>query len=1430
MVTIQLTAGYFFESIKKLFDETYPTKSQKLFEYLSHFELEAYEPIPDQIQDCSPILSVANNIICRGLPTRMSYSLEKKFSEIFSYLEEYKELGGNYFKLNNLESIDQFWEALHIIDPRLKKENIQIDYEQSFEKLGSVYEENFLQEQIPNILGVHFIQLIESQRHLNELLKFDEVPNNLQQNFVDQRVDFSIEYPYKLDTCNYNGVIIEIDGSQHSEPAQHLLDIQRDETTNQHNWQSTRIKITEWHLIHQKLQLLIQQQNDSYFQIIKRNFEKSLIGEWLDILQFVLSPIAIARIQKTLVEAMLRGILNLDSKKWCICFVERDVPCAALALKDIEEFFVNLFSLEYRDRKIPQIDFTVYSTSEFINSELHGISDTEIKNINNFNIDTKRYDVVIDISVLQRTRISPKIEFLNQPGYYFKIRSAHSMRAKRKIISSNLLNYPEFITQDSNGNYLIKDNLKHFPILLEYFLKNIFRKNSFKVGQLPILSRALANNNVIGLLPTGGGKSLTYQLAALLQPGIAVIVDPIKSLMKDQVDGLRRNMIDNSLFINSSLNWKKRKEAHNKISRGEVLFIFISPERLQMEEFRNILQSLSANDTYFSYCIIDEAHCVSEWGHDFRTSYLRLGENATKYCKTKVGSPVAIMGLTATASFDVLSDILREISNHGNVLESDTIVRFETTNRPEIQYEVVPIEIVPPNNDIWTIKILLGETKQNKINELLNQIPHSLFYFNNPINQEEIFNDAYKYDPEREKQFGEFSQENEYAKIHIDNLSDDPFLFYNHECSNAGIIFCPHRGWYFGVTDKYKNPPGSLGVNDNISTPFDIRKGTFIGVDNDNQNINGSRVEEDNIANQDDFINNKLNLLVSTKAFGMGIDKPNIRFTIHLNYPQSIESFVQESGRAGRDGKLALSYILYNDQTFNINGVENEIDKDILVDFHSNSFRGELKEKTIIWELLNTISFPQINNVDRINDHMESQDYDSHVNLWAHNGLSRLYINPNYGFINLNNLHHNNHGVINLIYAQDIYQIIIDYINQNRPQGTNLIQWLTQLNVQPVQDGIQILLQNNQEFNLTIGFTNDWENIFLLISNFLNYLNLHINAETIKNIYGYGNKRKIKFEDFYKALNIQLNIQNKDRLKKLFYRFRDKNDTDKAVYRLSTLGIINEYDVDYRTNTYTIRGYRKTDTELENSLRSYLKKYYSEQRVNNELNNIHNRVVADEFNYLHKCVSFLISFIYREIAKKRKQAIDDMKYACLYRVKSSNKSFKDYIYYYFNSKYARKNYIEDGINKSLYDRYYDQDDMPIDEGDNINVVWSFISFVGSDINNFRHLRGACIRLLQLQPDYFSLNLLKAFSVFSIEQNNQNLLDDGIKSLIKGFNLYFEQIKYNNLNFFSVIDRLATEISAQTANETHPKITNAVSLIKLNAHNAWLAKTIITLEE
>ena len=1386
---MQLQAGYIFDFVKnKLLSENKSSEILSLLESLSYFEVDS--KLTETNPNDKPELAVLNNLLSRGLPTRPSLFIENIFLNSLNIGEPITDLLGTIETLtdNSFNSLAQYlFKAIHIIDPRVIPDRTRFQIQQSFEfdNIGSRYEEDFLFTHVPKILGAEWFQLLESQREFSSIVNFDN-------NFTRQRTDFSIEFPFHIN--GKKGIVIEIDGSHHWENQnQIILDEQRDKAIFEAGWQNTlRIKTTSVDRIENHFSILKDLAKHTYFQNIKLNYQRPLYfdKDGLDALQLILSPFAIARVQKILIQNLLQGKLSLTEKKWKVAVIERDVPCAAIAIVDLKQQLQHIFVLQDKTFN-PEIELTVFTTQEFHSASLNKVDLAEhfasIKFLDLSNAHTNNaFDILIDISVLQRKGFTGN-ETVIKGREKCVVRSAQYNHSKRTFLTSNLITYSNFVTTNEQQNEQTSFDDSKVKIL-EYFLQNIFRKEKFRAGQLEILNKALQGQSVIGLLPTGAGKSLTYQLAAMLQPGICLVIDPIKSLMKDQYDNLKKNQIDACNFINSSLKTREQKTKETaKLKRGEVLISFVSPERLQMKEFRDILKEMEEEEIYFNYCVIDEAHCVSEWGHDFRTSYLSLGKNAIEFCKTKNKESIPLFGLTATASFDVLSDVQRELSgnNERNKLKEDSIIRFDTVNREELSFEIVVVHADLRDTDSeWRIKEKLGKQKQSK---LINYL----------------------------------------SRFRFDNLN-----------KFSGIIFCPHRGWYFGVTDRYRNDDKRNAVYDSIQRAAipSLRIGSFMGSDSDDERT-AELIEADSILAQEEFIDNKLNLLVSTKAFGMGIDKPNIRFTFHVNYPSSIESFVQEAGRAGRDQQPATSYILFNDEQVTKGEKVIEIDRDNLLYFHNSSFKGIEKEKAILFELLTAIHTP--NKLFEIEVKLfEEFRQDINLTLWqSQRGYWYLFVNgenfeDKFGAVRIPSLEVDTSRITKpLTECISVLNFVSIFIRQNA--NGEITSWLK---TSTTIAGLETLLQANERIELSLRFENNITERIEIISRWLNaaFRTTAFDLVTVKSILAFSNS----FEDFKEQVVSKLNngrtfdqtAQARDisrgnrvgtakrELQRLFDGYRTKADTEKALYRLSTVGVIDDYTIDFNSKTYTIYARRKADEQYFKNLENYIRKYYSEVRTKKEIKK------AKQFEgetTIQKCLFFLTDFVYREIEKKRFEGIGVMKEACEIGKENGGAAFKEFVDLYFNSKYARKGYEVNGENKSLTDRTEDGRQQKI------NWVWEFIEVIDDDksgghINNLKHLRGACVRLLIPQPDNATFHLLKAFSIFILDPENKRLMEEASNSFAKGF---IEFQKENNWTFDRVLIEAEKYKNFVLEFSTHPNIQdimqNQITILSVKVHSEWL---------
>lgn len=389
---------------------------------------------------------------------------------------------------------------------------------------------------------------------------------------------------------------------------------------------------------------------------------------------------------------------------------------------------------------------------------------------------------------------------------------------------------------------------------LERLLLCIFAKKEFYPagadhprGQEVAIRRLLGGRDAVVLLPTGAGKSLIYQFAGLLLPGRTLVIDPIVALIDDQLDGLRRQGIDRALGITSADTAAGRTEAKlASIQDGDAFFCFVAPERLQQRAFRQAVRALSVASP-INLCVVDEAHCVSEWGHDFRTSYLDIGRVLREVAMDVRNQPPPLLALTGTASRSVLRDLMIELDVDRG--DPEAIVAPQDFDRPELSFDVIS------SRESEVVSRLVGTIRSM---------------------------------PAR---FG---------------LSDAAFFRANGVDSQCGVVFAqtvnPSRAYPEG---------GILKLQKRLS----VETGTSVGVYAGSRPKDWSDPRPWEVAKRAyaaSFKDNDLTILVATKAYGMGIDKPNIRYTVHLGVPGSIEAYYQEAGRAGRDRSRAHCVIVHD--------------------------------------------------------------------------------------------------------------------------------------------------------------------------------------------------------------------------------------------------------------------------------------------------------------------------------------------------------------------------------------------------------------------------------------------------------------------------------------------------------------------------------------
>lgn len=1082
-------------------------------------------------------------------------------------------------------------------------------------------------------------------------------------------------------------------------------------------------------------------------------------------------PMMAARVQHALVRALMTGAVDWRSRRIRILALERDVPCVAVALETLAEHFGHLSGLCGAGAGAAALDYDITLVRE-----VDGFADIVGKVANGLGgrciLKSREealqedYDIFLDVSFFNNAENAPWDAGKARAQIVAELYAVNNLERSKPgdftLCTTENIEYSPVI------EWLTPEKSKPLPSIghLRYFLQEIFRKSDFRPGQIPILDRAMRGLSVIGLLPTGGGKSLTYQLAGMLQPGLVMVVDPLQSLMVDQVKGLERLGIDSCQYLNSSLRGQDRDKAMAKVTSGNAKFVFISPERLSIPSFRFALAEMADNDLYFSYGVIDEVHCVSEWGHDFRPMYLHLGRNMHDYVLMKNSHGpegrrlIPLLGLTATASFDVLADVQRELSGRNREeLAPDAIVRYENTNRLELQYRVVKVanpgagkkrewvddfmaKVRPldaqiealkekvANGDVASSSLLReAEAKRKKIVEgdksqdgwrCLNVAQRSYRKFVNGFKYDALKSEMDSLTslfktlqtPQSIKRIKDAFLERESitkeenpevfdivanSDLGVDFSGDDwkaPDAdgFYR----GGGLVFCPIKGF----SGKTASPLSVEGIWTKLAGDSSFGSNAVRWFSGEIKN--DSRKESERWRNQDEYIAGRAGLMVATNAFGMGIDKPDIRFVYEISHPKSLEAFVQEAGRAGRDRKMALATLLLSEF--------DDVDLDVVKWFHDQNFIGEKQEGVELEKILTAIDM-----------RLEAEE----------TGEERMVK----GFL--------------------------ESLLSTEP-GTVTTYVLPELS----DGGMKDILE-------------------------------------------------------------------------------------KSIYRLCCIGVVDDVECLYGGDsrggsTLRLRMVRRTDDEYYGELKTFLARYFTVEKSEEKVAAL--KAVKMDAPVIKKCLLYLTSFVYENVERKRARAMLDMHAFCRQGCRDLapnetwldvNEELKDWIYFYFNSKYARTgNTVKIDGKDMPYSLVDDTDNGKRKDWDRqllekyLAVVEDRLLENNSPKDNVKHLQGA-VRLIRRAETGAPNPVLSLLNVFCLcflgFKGNDLLLDECVKSLgPDGFGQLLATGQMGADELWDNFDWFAAELKKRAPDCPKDVIDDIVETARLEMHLAPVRELLVKL--
>ena len=856
-------------------------------------------------------------------------------------------------------------------------------------------------------------------------------------------------------------------------------------------------------------------------------------------LQLVLSPLGAARVLKALISAVIDGALDLAAPSWSIDIIERDVPCAAIALAEFRRLLGLLFVLEGKQRSVPTVAMAVLPSDVFAASPLHeeaGVS--RVRDVASFGA----CDLFIDVAVLHHGEgVLPAVE---APGAKHRIalRSGRKAGEPRRFLTIEC-GPLKGLVPDGGGAFDA-----HVAAAVHELLDDCFRMSAPSDAQLRMIDHALQQRAFIASMPAMSGKTLAVSFAALVHPGYSFMVVPVASLAEDLREQFTDAFIDGVICLHEGLGLDVRQSERTRFGDSQALVLLVTAEMFRSEEMVETLAKLRGSGGVFSQCVVDEAHMLSEWSHDLRLAMQRAPAFAAEQLQAGKRKTVPLRLLTASASRDVLTDLRAQLLDIGG---------------PSFLNESQIIAAVPAlrANQQFTCESIGSGSLQSFATARQRALPGVL---------------------ERQRE-----------KLASPRMAAAPENALRGETLPATVLYCPHASGALGVSNRHAPVESESAVDESLQlTGREI--GIFIGKDDGGSRV-GRQAIVDAVESRRRFRRGELDLLIATRAYGIGIHKPDIRATLHLLPPPHVERLVQECGRGGHDGHFVLHTVLHSGAAT----PGDSSDLQFMLGAIDAAAADAEREKQIVYDLLREITYPEDSNTGRV-AHLIADEFgiEARVNYWQRGLEERMYVQQGGNVV----------GNVDLVTQEllpdknypdrNIAERILDFARavslEAAGSGPSLSSWVAATFPSDVDDGLVRQLQDFEpgaEFTLRIGYENDREPLLTSVHQTLwRQAEIEIQRKLFSEIRADGwpeFSRQLALRTGRPDVFASLDPALEAKLVTLFNKIRGRGDTERFIFRLGALGVLRTYMSHPAAQKFSLHLVVRGDGEIEAALERY---------------------------------------------------------------------------------------------------------------------------------------------------------------------------------------------------------------------------------------------------